>query len=55
MAADKNNNTRRKVVANSNKLCLGIVVNLFVADDAPQSSKDFTSLLPKNNIRLANK
>lgn len=58
MAADKNNNTRRKVVANSNKLCLGIVANLFVAvGGALQSTNDLGSLprkiqksLPKRHL-----
>lgn len=49
MAADKNNNTRRKVVANNNKLCLGIVANLFPADGGPQSVNNFGSLPPKIN------
>lgn len=49
MAADKNNNTRRKVVANNNKLCLGIVATLLPAGGAPQSVNNFGSLPPKIN------
>lgn len=43
MAADKNNNTRRKVVAKSNKLCRGTAVS-FISVGLPQSVKDLTSL-----------
>lgn len=44
MAADKNNNTRRKVVANSNKLCLGTVVSFASVPPPSQSIRDLISL-----------
>lgn len=49
MAADKNSNTRRKVVANSNRLCLGIVVNLLDGVCVTKSLNGFTS--EKRKIR----
>lgn len=51
MAADKNNNTRRKVVANSNKLCRGTAAN-FASDGALQSIKDFGSF-PATNTQTS--
>lgn len=56
MAAEKNNNTRRKVVANSNKLCRGtvVVVANFASDGALQSIIDLGSF-PTTNKKTYSK
>lgn len=57
MAAEKNNNTRRKVVANSNKLCRGTVVVAAIfasGDGALQSNIDLGSF-PTKNMKIYSK